>query len=87
MIPKTTNTGMKIILLTIAVGIWILVLQTSGIIPTTRNVYIDGGALNVRGTVSVEGDVDVDIRRINGNRNVFYQDTDGDYVVLPVTAR
>lgn len=93
---KSKNISLKAILIAIGLGIWVIVLQNAGIIPTKQNVYVKGGYVDVsgsvdidrvRGTVTVDGDVDVDIRRINGKRNVFYQDRDGEYMVLPVTLR
>jgi hypothetical protein len=95
---KSKNISLKAILVIIAVGIWAIVLQNAGIIPTKQNVYVKGGYIDagvsgtvdigdVRGTVNVSGDVDVDITRINGKRNVFYQDRDGEFMVLPVTVR
>ncbi len=70
----------KIVLYVIAIGVWILVLQNVGVIPTRQNVnaYVEGGYVGVSGNVEVEGyvdvsgsveitnEVDVDIRRING---------------------
>jgi len=93
---KSKNISLKAILIAIGLGIWVIVLQNAGIIPTKQNVYVKGGYVDVsgsvdidrvRGTVTVDGDVDVDIRRINGKRNVFYQDRDGEYIVLPVILR
>jgi hypothetical protein len=86
----------KFTLITIAIGIWAIVLQNAGMIPTNQDVYVNGGKIDVsgsvdvnrvRGTVTVDGDVDVDIKKINGKRNVFYRDRDGEYIVLPVILR
>lgn len=85
--------SLKAVLITIAIGIWAIVLQNAGIIPTNQNVYVKGGHLSVSGsvdvdnTVSVDGDVDVDIKKINGKSNVFYQDRDGEFMLLPVSVR
>jgi hypothetical protein len=90
------NVSMRVILIAMTIGIWITVLQNAGIIPTKQNVFVKGGYLRISGnvdvdkinnSVTVDGDVDVDIKRINGKRNVFYQDRDGEYMVLPVTLR
>ena len=56
------------------IGIWAIVLQNTGIIPTIQNVYVKGGYIDadvsgsvdvdnivrVRGDVEVSGSVDVD---------------------------
>lgn len=90
------NISLRVILIIMTIGIWITVLQNAGIIPTKQNVFVKGGFLRVSGnvdidkindSVTVDGDVDVDITRINGKKNVFYQDRDGEYMVLPVTLR
>lgn len=93
---KSKSISLKAILIAIGIGIWAIVFQNAGIIPTKQNVYVKGGSIDVsgsidvdrvRGTVSVDGDVDVDIKKINGKSNVFYQDRDGEFMVLPVTVR
>lgn len=87
------NTSVKVILTIICVGIWANVLQNAGVIPTKQNVYVKGGYIDVRGSVDIDNTVDVggymnvNISAINGHRNAFYQDSDGDYVILPVTYR
>ena len=86
---KSKNISLKAILIAIGLGIWVMVLQNAGIIPTKQNVYVKGGYIDadVSGSVSVDNTVDIDIRKINGKSNVFYQDRDGEYMVLPVTIR
>lgn len=64
------NISLKTILIFIAVGIWVIVLQNTGLIPTKQNVYIKGGSLDVDGTVSVRGSVDVD-NMVDVNLNVL----------------
>lgn len=60
---KVKNISLKAILIIIALGIWVLVLQNAGIIHKDKNVYIIGGYIddidNISRTVSVSGDVDV----------------------------
>ena len=80
---KSKKLSLKAILISIAVGIWVIVFQNAGIIPTTQNVkvvnrvdtYIEGGQI----------DADVNLEAINGNRNAFY-DFNGNrnYVRIPV---
>jgi hypothetical protein len=71
----------KIILIVIACGIWAIVLQNMGIIPTAQNVEVVnsvdvGGTVDVGNTVNVNGyvdvgEVDVNISKVNGY-NTFY---------------
>lgn len=56
---KIKYISLKAILITIAVGIWVLVLQNAGVIPTKQNVYVKGGFVGVSGDVGVTGDVNV----------------------------
>jgi hypothetical protein len=68
---QTTYKLQRIIMLIIATGIWVMVLQNAGVIPTNQNVRVvntvDTNA-DVTGTVSVSVDntVDVNIHEING---------------------
>ncbi|RRQ45188.1 hypothetical protein [Chryseobacterium sp. SC28] len=65
---KSKNISLKAILIAIGLGIWVMVLQNAGVIPTKQNVYVKGGYINadidrtvdVRGSVDVSGSVDVD---------------------------
>ena len=43
----------KVILLLIGIGIWALVLQNAGIIPTDKGVYVNGGNVSVSGNVNI----------------------------------
>lgn len=86
---------MKTILIVIGIGIWAVVLQNAGVIPTKQNVYVKGGyidadvsgSVDIDNTVDVNGYIDVNIQAINGKSNAFYKDRDGDYVLLPVLSR
>lgn len=86
------STG-QVVFIIIALGIWAIVLQNAGIIPTKQNVYVKGGYIAVSGsvdvdnTVDVNGSVDVNIESINGFKNAFYKDRDGDAMLLPVVNR
>lgn len=86
--PKQKNNSIGVLLIIIAVGIWAIILQNAGVIPTSQNVYVKGGKVDVRGSVSVDNTVDntvdINIDKINGIDNAFYQDVDGDLIVLPV---
>lgn len=59
MVAKSRNISLKAILISIALGIWVMVLQNAGVIPTKQNVYVKGGYVDVENTVSVSGNVDV----------------------------
>ncbi len=74
---KSKNISLKAILITIAIGIWSIVLQNAGIIPTNQNVKVVNevavvGSLNVKGEVdaNVINTVDVNIHEINGYNEV-----------------
>jgi len=51
---KGKNISLKAILIIIAVGIWAIVLQNTGVIPTRQNVYVKGGYVNVDGSVWIK---------------------------------
>lgn len=58
---QSLNKTSKIILLVIAMGIWAIVLQNAGVIPTSQNVKVVNGVdTYVNGTVKVSGSVDID---------------------------
>lgn len=88
----------KILLGTIALGIWTIVLQSFGLFGSegTQRVYvvneIDANVsgevdADVSGTVGIDNTVDINIQEINGRSDVFYQDNDGAYMLLPVKSR
>ena len=71
---KSKNILLKAVLIVIAVGIWAIVLQNAGIIPTSQNVrvvnevdaYVNGGNIdaNVSGYVDVDNTVSVSIDEV-----------------------
>lgn len=71
---KSKNISLKAILIIMTVGIWAIVLQNAGVIPTNQNVYVNGGNVrvsgsvdaDVSGSVSVENTVDINIQEILG---------------------
>lgn len=71
---KLTNLSQKAILISIAIGIWAIVLQNAGIIPTKQNVYVKGGYIDASISktvdVNVNSTVDVNIEKINGHNEV-----------------
>ena len=81
-LEKIKNSSSNIFLFVIGIGIWVLVLQNAGIIPTKQNVYVKGGfveiekpvsidgEVRVEGSVDIENTVDVNIHEINGYNQV-----------------
>lgn len=89
---KTKNISLTVILSIIAVGIWAIVLQNAGVIPTNQNVKVVN-TVDVDGSVDVTGEVDanisntvdINISAINGHRNAFYDHgLNGVYNRIPV---
>lgn len=64
------NLLIKINLIIIAVGIWMLVLQNFNIMNDSKDVYVRGGYIDadVSGSVSVDNTVDINIQEILGRR-------------------
>jgi hypothetical protein len=84
---KSKNISLKAILIAIGLGIWVIVLQNAGVIPTKQNVYVKGGYIDadVNGSVSVDNTVDINISAVNGHSNAFYGPSkDGSYDALHV---
>ena len=85
---KPFSLSLKAILLAIAVGIWMLVLQNLGILTATQDVKVQN-SLDVSGTVDVGNSVDVNLQYINGRSDVFFNNPSrGDkdkYYLIPVT--
>jgi hypothetical protein len=89
---KFSNKSYNPILIAIALGIWVLVLQNAGIIETQKEVKVLN-TVDVQGNVDVEGSVnanidntvDINVRAINGDESAFYDHGyDGNYNRLPV---
>jgi hypothetical protein len=53
-----SDKSLKIIFVAIAIGIWVIILQNAGVIPTAQNVKVVN-KVGVQGYVSVGGSVDV----------------------------
>ncbi len=82
----------KISLLLIVIGVWIMVLQNAGIIPPARpQVVVADSAIRVMGevdvnnTVFIKGSVDANIESINGYSKFYKDPRTGEYYVLPTT--
>ncbi|GHV05558.1 hypothetical protein FACS189416_5340 [Bacteroidia bacterium] len=77
---KSIKISEKAILIIIGIGVWIIVFQNVGIIPTNQHVkivntvdtYVTGGSIdsNISGSVNVDNTVDVNIHEINGHNQV-----------------
>lgn len=88
--------SIKLILISIAIGIWALVLQNFGIfnedkaqsVRVVNSVGING-SVEVEGRVNIGNTVDVNLQEINGHNNVFFNNPSrGDhnkYYVIPVS--
>jgi hypothetical protein len=62
MFLKSNDLFIKVILITIAIGIWGLFFQNLGILKSKQSVYVSGGFIDadVSGSVEVSGSVDID---------------------------
>jgi hypothetical protein len=74
---KSKNISLKFLLISISIGIWILVFQNAGIIPTSQNVKVTNevdayvrGKVGIDGSVDIDNTVDVNIHEINGYNQV-----------------
>ena len=70
---KSNKISLRAILIVIALGIWAIVLQNTGLIPTNQNVNVVNTVdtnSEVSGTVSIDNTVDVNIDAINGYNTV-----------------
>jgi predicted nucleic acid-binding protein len=82
----------KLTLILIAAGIWVLVFQNAGIIPQVKpqRIAVDSalnvtGSVDVDNTVFIKGSVDANIESINGYSKFYKDPRTGEYYVLPVT--
>ena len=85
---KSKNISLKAILIAIGLGIWVMVLQNAGVIPTKQNVYVKGGyidadvngTVDVSGSVSIDNTVDINLEQINGRSDCFYKNWEGKWI-------
>jgi len=82
----------KTTLVLIVVGIWVLVFQNAGLLPSVNpQVVVADSALRITGevdvanTVFVKGSIDANIESINGYSKFYKDPRTGQYYVLPVT--
>jgi len=76
---KSKNLSLKAILIIIAIGIWAIVLQNAGIIPTDQRVKVMNevnayvrGRVDVNGSVNVDNTVSVSINEVLGKDGKKY---------------
>lgn len=91
---QSKKSTLNFILIVIAVGIWAIVFQNAGIIPTNQNVKVVNeidakvrGSVDaeVSGSVQIGNTVDINIEAINGKSNAFYDHNyDGNHNRIPV---
>lgn len=84
---KTIIISLITILIVIAAGIWMIVLQNFNVFDNQQDVYVRGGYIDagVSGSVSVDNEVDINISSVNGHGNAFYGPTDeGTYDAIHV---
>lgn len=84
---KSKNISLKAILIVIAVGIWMIVLQNFNVFDNRQDVYVRGGYIDadVSGSVSVDNEVDINISSVNGHGNAFYgPSANGNYDAIHV---
>ncbi|PKP52029.1 MAG: hypothetical protein CVT92_10775 [Bacteroidetes bacterium HGW-Bacteroidetes-1] len=80
------------VLILIAIGIWIIVLQNAGLLPQIRPLKIQAdqvleikGLVEVENTVFIKGQVDANLESINGYSKFYKDPRTGEYYVIPVT--
>lgn len=71
---KSKNISLKAILILIAAGIWMIVLQNFNVFDNRQDVYVRGGYIDadVSGSVSVDNEVDINISSVNGYATKSY---------------
>jgi hypothetical protein len=94
---QNLNKTSKIILLSIAIGIWAIVLQNAGVIPTSQNVKVVNGVdtyvngtVKVSGSVGIDNTIDINIKEIQGRSagsRRSYEIDGKEYQSLDVSAR
>ncbi len=79
--PKSKNSFQRVLLILIAAGVWTIVFQNAGVIPTSQKVEVTNNirgsvevdnTVDVNGSVSVDNEVDVNISSVNGHQAKSY---------------
>lgn len=83
---------LKSILIAIAIGVWVIVLQLTGIVPQIRPLQITSqdvlqvkGEVEVGNVVFIKGTVDANLESINGYSKFYKDPRTGEFYVIPVT--
>ncbi len=83
---------LRSVLIVIAIGVWVIVLQQAGLMPQIKPTKITSvDTLQVRGLVEIEnvvfikGSVDANIESINGYSKFYKDPRTGEFYVIPVT--
>lgn len=78
---------LKMLLLLLVIGVWILVFQNLGVIPVTQNVNVKEVEYGTE--IGIRGAVDANLQYINGRRDVFFNNPsrgeEDKYYVIPVS--
>lgn len=87
------TSGVKTILIMATIGIWSNLIFNVVTNNDIKEVKITNG-VRVYGAVEIEGGeinvgntVDINLQEINGKKNAFYKDYDGDYILIPVISK
>lgn len=82
----------KSMLILIAVGVWVIVLQLIGIIPQIKPMQIASeevlqvkGVVEVENVVFIKGTVDANLESINGYSKFYKDPRTGEFYVIPMT--
>ena len=82
----------KTTLVLIAAGIWVLIFQNAGLIPSAKPLVVVAdsalrvtGEVDVANTVFIKGAVDANIESINGFSKFYKDPRTGEYYVIPMT--
>ena len=82
----------KSMLILIAVGVWVIVLQLIGIIPQIKPLQIASeevlqvkGVVEVENVVFIKGTVDANLESINGYSKFYKDPRTGEFYVIPMT--
>lgn len=70
----------KLILVLILIGVWANVYLNFNASQKVKKVKV----INDLTIKEIQNTLDVNLQEINGRRNAFYQDSDGEYVLIPV---